>query len=211
MIVSILGGTGKLGKGLAIRLALAGYDVVIGSRDEEKAISKAEEYRKICDCSIRGMGNDKAIKVCDVAILTIPWEGVLDFVREYRDELSKRIVISPIVPMKREGDKFVYAFERGSMAERIADVIGDKVVSAFQNVPAKRFSNIEEVPNFDVVVCSDNSEAKQVVMEIVNDIKNLRALDGGTLSNSRIVESLTPFMINLAISNKLKELGIKFI
>ncbi len=211
MIISILGGTGNLGKGLAMRLALAGYDVIVGSRKKEKAISKAKEYEEICNCSIRGMSNDDAIDACDVAILTIPWENVLDFVKEHREILSKRIVVSPIVPMRKEGNKFVYAFENCSMAEKIAEIVGDNVVSAFQNVPARRFSNLEETPNFDVIVCGNDYEAKKVVMKIVNSIRNLRALDGGPLSNSRIVESLTPFMINIAMLNRLKELGIQFI
>ncbi len=211
MIISILGGTGSLGKGLAMRLALAGYEVVVGSRDEKKAFLKAREYEELCGCRIKGTSNEKAIEVCDVAILTIPWENVLDFVREHRRSLSKKVVVSPIVPMRREGNSFVYAFENGSMAERIAEIVEGAVVSAFQNVPAKRFSNLEETPNFDIVVCGDDARAKEVVMEIVNSVKNLRALDGGPLSNSRIVERLTPFIINVAIANGLKEIGIKFI
>lgn len=211
MIISILGGTGSLGKGLAMRLAIAGYEVVVGSRDEERAISKAREYEELCGHRIRGMSNKKAIEICDVAILTIPWENVLDFVREHRILLSERIVVSPIVPMKREGNSFIYAFENESMAERIAEIVEGAVVSAFHNVPAKRFSNLEETPNFDIVVCGDDVRAKKVVMEIVNSVKNLRALDGGPLSNSRVVERLTPFIINVAIANGLKEIGIKFI
>ncbi|ADB57449.1 NADPH-dependent F420 reductase [Archaeoglobus profundus] len=210
MIISIVGGTGNLGKGLAVRLALAGYKVVVGSRMVEKAEEKAKEYSKLCGCKIEGLSNDKAIDICDVAILTIPWKSALDFVKNYRDSLSKKIVISPIVPMVKEGE-FVYKPLNGSMAESIAKILGNKVVSAFQNIPAKRFSNLNETPEFDVIVCGDNEEAKAVVMEIVNSIERLRALDGGPLSNSRIVESLTPFLINLASRNGLKELGVKFV
>ena len=210
MIISIVGGTGNLGKGLAIRLALAGYNVVVGSRIDEKAKAKAEEYSELCGCKIEGASNEKAIEVCDVAILTIPWENALDFVREHRDILSKKIVVSPIVPMVKENG-FVYKPPNGSMAESIASILGDKVVSAFQNVPAKRFSNLSEIPEFDVIVCGDNEDAKAIVMEIVNSIERLRALDGGPLSNSRIVECLTPFLISLASRNGMKELGVRFV
>ncbi|WP_456327228.1 NADPH-dependent F420 reductase [Archaeoglobus sp.] len=210
MIISIVGGTGNLGKGLAVRLALAGYKVVVGSREEEKAKAKAKEYSDLCGCKIDGLVNERAVDVCDVAILTIPWKNALDFVRQYKESLSKRIVVSPIVPMVKEGE-FVYKPPNSSMAESIASILGDKVVSAFHNVPAKRFSNLNETPEFDVVVCGDNEDAKAVVMEIVNSIERLRALDGGPLSNSRIVESLTPFLINLASRNGMRELGVKFV
>ncbi len=210
MIISIVGGTGNLGKGLAVRLALAGYKVVVGSREEVKAKAKAKEYSELCGCKIDGLVNERAVDVCDVAILTIPWKNALDFVRQYKESLSKRIVVSPIVPMVKEGE-FVYKPPNGSMAESIASILGDKVVSAFHNVPAKRFSNLNETPEFDVVVCGDNEDAKAVVMEIVNSIERLRALDGGPLSNSRIVESLTPFLINLANRNGMRELGVKFV
>ena len=142
--------------------------------------------------------------------MTIPWENALDFVREHRDSLSKKIVVSPIVPMVKENG-FVYKPPNGSMAESIASILGDKVVSAFQNVPAKRFSNLSEIPEFDVIVCGDNEDAKAVVMEIVNSIERLRALDGGPLSNSRIVECLTPFLISLASRNGMRELGVRFV
>ncbi len=210
MIISIVGGTGSLGRGLAMRLALAGYDVVVGSRDEKKAKEKAKEYSRVCGCNVKGLSNDKAIEICDVAILTIPWSTALDFVRSYKDVLSKKIVVSPIVPMeKRNG--LVYKSVNGSMAESIAKILGKKVVSAFQTIPAKRFSNLEEIPDYDVVVCGDDEDAKGVVMDIVKSIERLRALDGGPLSNSRIVESLTPFIIELGLRNGMRELSIKFV
>jgi len=213
MIIAILGGTGKLGKGLALRLALAGYDVIIGSRDEGKAQSKAVEYSDICGCTIKGFTNRDAVERCDVAILSIPWNEVLDFVREHKDLLVDKIVVSPVVPMIKQNNMMVYNPPNNSMAEEIASILGnEKVVSAFQNVPAKRFSNLNETPEFDVIVCGDSPDSKSIVMEIINSIKNLRALDGGPLSNSRIVESLTPLLINISNLNKIaKELSFKLI
>jgi len=212
MKISILGGTGKLGKGLALRLALAGYDVKIGSRDMKKAELKAEEYSKICNCTIKGSTNDEAARWCDVAIVAIPWNDVLDFVRIHREILCDKIVVSPVVPMVKIDKLMVYKPPNNSMAEEIAKILNSKkVVSAFQNIPAGRFSNLNEKPEFDVIVCGDDLESKMIVMDIVNSIENLRALDGGPLYNSRIVESFTPLLINISILNKIRELGIRLI
>jgi len=212
MKVSILGGTGRFGKGLALRLALAGYDVIVGSRDLKKAKLKAEEYSKICNCTINGLTNVDAAKLCDVAVVTIPWNDVLEFVNVHKKILNDKIVVSPVVPMVERDGFFVYNPPNSSMAEEIAKILNsDKVVSAFQNIPAKRFSNLNETPEFDVIVCGDDDSSKDVVMGIVKDIKKLRALDGGPLSNSRVVESITPLLINISILNKIKELGIKVI
>ncbi len=214
MRIAILGGTGNLGKGLSLRLAIAGYDVVVGSRDSIKAEKKAEEYSQICGIQIEGMSNESALRVCDVAILTIPWNGVVDFVKTWKKFFSEKIVVSPIVPMERRNGEFVYVQpENGlSMAEIIASVLDNaKVVSAYQIIPARRFANLDDDFEFDVIVCGDDEESKRFVIKMTNDMKGLRGLDGGGLKNSRMVERLTPFLINVSLKNKLGEIGLKLV
>jgi len=213
MIIALLGGTGNLGKGLAIRFAIAGYDVVVGSRDSKKAEEKALEYSEVCGLKIKGLNNVDALKICDVAILTIPWKQVTDFIVQLKDLFKNKIVVSPVVPMERINGVFVYTPPpEGSMAEKIASILKDSsVVSAYHNIPAKRFAKIDEKVDFDVIVCGDDIEAKNIVIDITNDVDGLRALDGGELSNSRVVESLTPFIINLSLKNKIREAGLKLV
>jgi NADPH-dependent F420 reductase len=86
-----------------------------------------------------------------------------------------------------------------------------KVVSSYHNVSARKLANIELTLDYDVVVCGDDDSAKKTVMELTHEIKNLRPLDGGGLASSYMIESLTPFLINLAIRNGLSDLGVKFV
>lgn len=213
MKIAVLGGTGSLGRGLVLRLASLGYDVIVGSRDAKKAESKAEEYCRILGIDIRGLDNRRAAAECDIAIITIPWKHAFDTAKELKDELAKKIVVSPIVPMEKTKNGFVYVnLPEGSAAEKLASILPDsKIVSAYHNIPAKKFADLNAEFEWDVAVCGDDAESKKTVIEITNKIKGLRALDAGGLGNSRIVESLTPLLINIAINNRMKDLGIKFV
>ncbi|RUM32906.1 MAG: NADPH-dependent F420 reductase [Archaeoglobus sp.] len=218
MKIAIIGGTGSIGVGLSLRLAAASYNVIVGSRNESKAREKAEEYTSIlrnfnCDANIEYAENFKASKICDVAILAVPAKHVFSTAESLRDELRGKIVISPAVPMKREKEFFVYdPPPEGSAAERIASILDDsRVISAFHTVPAKKFADMNSKFNWDVPVCGDHEDAKNVVLEIVNSIDGLRALDAGPLSSSRLVEGITPLLINLAMRNDMHNLSIKFV
>lgn len=217
MKIGLIGGTGNIGEGLAFRLKLAGYDVIIGSRSEEKARSKAKYFNKLVEelggnGNISGMVNRDAAEHCDIAIITIPWQYAFETAEQLKDELEGKIVISPVVPMVFEKGVFKYTPpEEGSAGLKIQKILeNSKVVVAFNNIPAKRFANPYEEFEWDVAVCSDFEDAKKTAMEIVSSIKGLRPMDAGNLENSIIIESLTPFLINLAKKNKTKELGIRF-
>lgn len=217
MKIAILGGTGNLGIGLSLRFAILGYDVIIGSRSEEKAKSKAEEYLKILSDhgyggKITGANNAEASKQCDLAVITVPYEQAFALAENLRNELRDKIVVSPLVPMKKEGKFFRYVeLPEGSAGEKIASILREsRVVSAYHNIPAERFADLASSFEWDVLVCGDDPEAKKTVAEITNEIKGLRALDCGDLRNSRMVESLTVLILNVMVANKLKELGVKF-
>ncbi len=214
MRIALLGGTGNLGKGLALRLGKLGYEIIIGSRRIEKAKEKAKEYLSILgDANVYGLENDEAARICDIAIFTIPWEHAFETAEKLRDVLRNKIVVSPLVPMKKVGNLFVYIKPaEGSAAEKLAKILqNSRVVSAYHSIPAERFARIDEKFEWDVPVCSDDEDAKGTIIELTNRIEGLRALDAGPLSNSCLVESLTPLILNIMIRNKLKDLGIKFV
>jgi NADPH-dependent F420 reductase len=213
MKIAVLGGTGHLGKGLVLRLASLGYEVIVGSRSIEKAEAKAKEYSEILGVKVTGLTNEEASKLCDIAILAIPWKHAFSTAEALKDKLANKIVVSPVVPMEKVNGNFTYVnLPEGSAAEKIASILKDsRVVSAYHNIPAKKFANLNAEFEWDVAVCGDDEEAKSVIIEITNEIKGLRALDAGSLANSRIIESLTPLLINIAIKNNMKELGVRFV
>jgi len=213
MKIAVLGGTGSLGKGLVLRLASLGYDIIVGSRSREKAEEKAKEYGEIVGRNIRGLDNRRASVECDIAIITIPWKFAFETVMSLREELTGKIVVSPIVPMEKTEKGFVYIeLPEGSAAEKMASILTDsRIVSAYHNIPAKKFADLNAKFEWDVAICGDDEEAKKTIMDITNEIEGLRALDAGCLRNSRIVESLTPLLINIAMRNGMRELGVKFV
>ncbi len=218
MRIALIGGTGNIGKGLSFRLKLAGYDVIIGSRSEEKANAKAEHFNAIVETlggkgDIQGMVNEEASKKADICVITIPWKHAFETAERLKDNLAGKIVISPVVPMTIENDILRYTPpSEGSAGLKLAKILDkSSVVVAFNNIPARRFANPDEKFQWDVAVCSDDENAKKKVLEIVSRIDGLRGFDAGGLENSKIVEALTPFLINLAKKNKTKELGIVFV
>jgi len=217
MKIALLGGTGDIGAGLALRFALLGHEVIIGSRKVEKASSKCDEYTEIVksrkeDCKLCGMSNKDAADEAEIAFLTIPWKYVFSTAEALVDHLKDKIVVSPVVQMDKVGKGFLYCPpEKGSAAEQVADILKDsRVVAAFQTVPAAKFCDLDAEFNWDVPVCSDDEDAKKVVIDLANQINGLRALDAGPLSAARMVESITPLLVNIMIRNKLKNLSVKF-
>ncbi len=213
--ISVLGGTGDLGEGIVKRAAAAGYKVIVGSRKYEKAQRLAEEYREGLESSgingftVDGDVNQKAAEKSEIVIVTIPYKYASSTVESM--DLDEKIVVSTIVPMKKEGDYFKYTPpEEGSAAEELQSNCNGKVVSAFQNVPAKLIADLENEFNCDVIVCGDDEEAKEKVKEFVNDLSGLRSLDGGPLSHSSMVESETVKLLNLSLENPMKHVYVVY-
>lgn len=218
MRIAILGGTGSIGEGFALRWA-GKHDILICSREIEKAVSAAGEYtgtlfdRGLLCCGITGCTNEVGIKDVDVVVLSVPYEGVVSLLKNLRPYFKDQIVISLVVPMKKNKWYEYTPPEQGSAALKIKEILPEsvKVVSAYHNVSARKLSNLELSLDYDVVVCGDDEDAKKAVMELTKDIKNLRPLDGGGLASSYMIESLTPFLVNLATRNGLSDLGVKFV
>jgi len=186
--IAILGGTGEQGFGLALRLAKS-YEIIIGSRRREKAEESAESIKKILSSKgipykgVVGMENREASREGDIVILSIPYEYILSTVRDLKEELRGKIVVSIGVPLADViGDKptRVVLPPQGSVAEMVQEYLKDsKVVSAFQNVSAKVLESIDEPVECDILVCGDDEESKRKVIEVVNSIEGCRGIDCG--------------------------------
>lgn len=220
MRIALLGGTGDVGEGLSLRWARdTDHAVVVGSREEEKAARKVEEYRsrlaeRNVACELEGASNAEAARGADVVIASVPPGYVVDTLEDVADVLPDHaVVVSPAVRMDRDGAGFHYdPPERGSVAELAADAIDDvPVVGAFQNVAAGALRDLDSDLDADVVVTGDDAEAKALVSELAEEIGGIRALDGGPLATTGLVESMTPLLINLAMNNDgMHDLGVKF-
>jgi 8-hydroxy-5-deazaflavin:NADPH oxidoreductase len=217
-----------MGRGLALRWALM-HDVWLGSRRFEKAEAVSREYESVArgfygnrmKGSIKGVVNTEIPPLVEVVVLTLPPKHAIETVKTIKDKLtSQHVVVSVIVPMAREGKLFTYSpvvvggkatYEK-SAAELVAEEVGDiPVVSAFQTVPASYLGDLDSVLNVDVLVSGQDEHALQTVARMTHDIPNLRALRVGPLSTSKMVESITPLLINAAILNNLKDPSIRIV
>lgn len=218
MKIAILGGTGSIGEGFALRWAVE-HDIMVCSREVDKAVKAAYGYKDrlskmgLSCCNLEGCTNETGIRDVDVVVLSVPYNGVVTLLKTLLPHFNDQIVISLVVPMKKN-QWFEYTPpKQGSAALEIQDVLPKtvKVVSAYHNISAKKLANPDITLDYDVVVCGDDEVAKGKVMELTREIKDLRPLDGGGLASSYMIESLTPFLINLAIRNRLSDLGVKFV
>jgi len=216
--IAIIGGTGDLGFGLALRWARAGREILIGSRQEEKAVKAAEEISNILgDVNVVGKDNVEATKEAQIVVLSVPFQFLVPTMRQIRDVLYEGdIVISVIVPLAVEIGGFsptqVVTPWQGSAAELIQSLAppGVQVVSAFQNMSSYRLQDIDNPVECDAIVSGAKSARKEV-MELAELIPGVRGIDGGRLDYARLVEPITALLIGLNIRYKNKEgIGIRF-
>ncbi|MGQ9468815.1 MAG: NADPH-dependent F420 reductase [Nitrososphaerales archaeon] len=232
MRIAILGGTGDLGKGLALRWARF-HDIIIGSRDENKAKAFAEDYREIAKKhyrdemkgSIAGYDNFQAAKVSEVIVFSVPHEDLIKFARSLKPFInSDRIIISPIVPLYKDDKCFKYipytineklksSVVNASAAEVISFELGSKrIVSTFHTMPAKKLCNLDLSLDCDALMASDDNEAVKLVSELISQIPNLRPIYVGPLEASRLLEALTPLLMNLKHYNRwIRDPSIKIV
>lgn len=212
--IAIIGGTGEEGSGLAMRWGAAGYDIIIGSRQREKAERRANEMREAVGDrlagSLRGLPNAEAAGAGDIVVITVPYSAHQPTLTAIRERVQGKIVVDCTVPLRPPKVSHVYVPEGGSAAEEAQAVLGDgaRVVSAFQNVSATKLQDLDVDVNCDVLVCSDDSDDAQVVVDLANDA-GMVAFYAGPLKNSVVVEGLTSVLIGINIRNKVKGAGIR--
>lgn len=219
MKIAIIGGTGDQGIGLAVRFVKAGEEVIIGSRDIKKAENTVDIIRNMLEGdelkNVVGMTNQEAATEGDIALLTVPLQAQMVTLRSIKDNLKRKVLIDATVPLDGciggKPTRYIEVWE-GSAAERSAEFLKDNkviVVSAFNNVSAASLLNIHEDVECDTLISGDDVEAKKEVMDLAEKIPGIRAIDCGPLENARIVEKITPLLINLNIRNKIKLAGIR--
>jgi len=215
--IAILGGTGAEGSGLAYRWGKAGEQVLIGSRDGARAAETAKQLRERIGgaAQIEGMDNASAAAACDVAVMTVPFSGAAALLKQLKSVWKPgTIVIDTTVPLAATvggAATRTLGVWQGSAAEQTKELLppGVSLAAALQNLGAASLAGDGPV-DCDVLVCSDDENAKQVVAELVGKIPGARALNGGKLENARIVESLTALLIGLNMRYKVHGAGIRF-
>lgn len=202
MKIAIFGGTGDLGRGLAINFAAAGHEIVVGSRSQERADSAAETLREALPSgSFTPLENVEAASAGELAIVSIPWEGIEATIPPMADALAGKVVISVVNALKfgksgaiaLQGDEL----PDKSCAHQIQDLAPDaKVVVAYNNLPAAGLQAQHHL-DADVLICGKSKAARQEVIELTKSIPGARGLDCGPLANALIIEGMTGVIIQL--------------
>jgi 8-hydroxy-5-deazaflavin:NADPH oxidoreductase len=215
MRIGIVGGTGEIGEGLAMRLAPR-HDVVIGSREAEKASASSTECMGILrgrgtPCILRGVTNQEAVDHGEVVILAIPFTHLAPTVSALTG-LEGKVVVTPVNPMQRSDIFFFAPPPEGSAALLLQKLLppGTRICTAFNNVAANRWRALDEPLDYSVAVCGDDNGAKQAVKAVVESVPDLKAFDAGPLRVSPMVEAVTPLLLNIARHSKMKDVGVQF-
>lgn len=213
--VCIVGGTGALGFGLALRLGRADVPVVIGSRDAGRAQEAAARAReKVPGGSFSGLQNEAAAREAEIVILSVPFRNQVENVANLHATLTDgQLLVDATVPLAAAfGGKATRTLGvwQGSAAQQARELTPDgvRVVSAFHTVSAALLTDLDHELDEDVLICGDRREDKARVAELVERIDGLRPVDCGALEMARIVEQLTPLIISINARNKVRA-GIK--
>jgi hypothetical protein len=201
--VGVLGGTGPSGRGVAIRLASAGYDVILGSRDELRAGVSAAALVPRGPGVIRGATNEVAAD-CDVIVVATPYDSAVATVKALKTALAGKVVISMVNALAKEGREMVPLYPaRGSMAAQLAFALPEStIVGAFHHLPASDMEDLDSDLDADVVIFSDDAPAREVVAELVNQMPGLRAIIAGSMSLASAIEAFTAVCISVNIRHK---------
>jgi NADPH-dependent F420 reductase len=215
MKIAIVGGTGNLGSGLAVRWARAGHAVVIGSRDAARARAYVADLAKTAPAAagtpvaIEGADNASAAREADVVVLTVPYAAHVETVRAIREAAANKVLVDTTVPLKAPKVTRVQLPAGQAAALETQALLGDAtpVAAALHHVSAAHLADPSHPIECDVLVAADDARAKQVAMQLVADL-GLRALDAGPLVNAIALESLTPVLIHLNRTYKSQGAGV---
>ena len=216
MTVGIIGGTGPQGQGLAMRFAVAGVPIFIGSREKNKSEEiVAEINKKIPSGSalIEGGTNQEAInRSTEIIIFAVPWEAHNYLLNDLKDQIGKKTLVDIVVPLSKNDPKKVSMPPEGSATEAAQLILGEDttVVGALHNVSATTLQNLDWKINCDVLVCGNNLNARKQVMSLIEKI-GVTAYNAGDAESARCIEALTSILIRINISKMVpfSHAGIK--
>ncbi|MFT5394481.1 MAG: NADPH-dependent F420 reductase [Gammaproteobacteria bacterium] len=209
--LAVIGGTGNIGLGLALRWADAGYDVIVGSRSDERAEQAAADINtKLTKGAVRGMANEKAAQAADVVVMTVPFSAQAGTLAQVHEGCQGKIVVDVTVPLVPPKVNRVQLPPEDSAALITQAALGEnvRVVSAFQNVGADHLQHLGQDIDCDVLVCGDNKDAREVVVRLAG-AAGLRGVHAGSLANSVASEALTSVLIWLNQRHKVTGSGIR--
>jgi NADPH-dependent F420 reductase len=211
MRIAILGGTGREGRGLALRWARAGHQVVIGSRDAQRAVSAAEELSALGCGVIEGGDTAQALDRAEVVVVSVPYSAHQEVLASLREAIGARVVIDITVPLRPPKVQVVSLPPGQAAALEAQAVLGPecKLAAALHHVGAAHLGDPGHPIDCDVLVCSDHEDARDVTIRLVADL-GLRGLDAGPLRNAVALESLTPVLLHLNKRYGAKGAGVRF-
>ena len=201
MRIGIVGGTGPAGSALAARLADIGYEVVLGSRSKYRSMEVVDaliERWPERELAVSPSDNIGAAE-CEFVVIATPWDAAAITARSVKDQVRGKVVVTMSNALARVDDEFVPLIPpRGSVAASVQSSLPDsKVAATLQHVPAQELGNLEQPLDSDILICSDDQEATDLVAEIVGKIPGARALDCGNLSNATAIEAFTAVLLQL--------------
>jgi NADPH-dependent F420 reductase len=209
--IAIIGGTGKEGKGLAYRWARAGYRVLIGSRQAEKAVAAAGDVCGLLDGNgtVEGMTNPEAALAADLVVLTVPYEVHRVMLESLKDMLAGKILVDVTVPLVPPKVTRVQMPPEGSAAQQAQSILGEQtsVVAAFQNISYEKLLHDADI-ECDVLVCGSGKAARQTVIELVR-AAGMVGWDAGVIENAVVVEGMTSVLIGINKQFGVQSAGIR--
>jgi NADPH-dependent F420 reductase len=211
MRIAIVGGTGKEGAGLGSRWAAAGHEIIIGSRDAERARGKAAELEaRVPGARVSGMSNPDAAAAAEIVVIAVPSTGLAATLPDIREACRGKVVLSTVVPLTFGGGRLFTPPAEGSSAEEAQAILGAeaRVVAAFHHIAAHELAAGEHDIECDLLLCGGDADAKRVVTDLGASM-GLRAIDVGALTNAGPLEGITAILATINRRYKLKNSGIK--
>jgi len=224
--IAILGGTGQQGYGLGLRLALAGFPVLIGSRSQEKAVQAAKRMNeelakrgglpgatdtshKPAHFNVVGLDNLEAAQTGEIIFLTVPYPAGREIVYSIKDAVRGKIFVDVSVPLVSFKPPLVELPPAGSAAQEFQELLGPEVmvIGAFKTNSALALKSLKPLEE-DALICGDNQEAKEQIIKLAKQIR-MRAFDAGPLKNAAVLEQLTALLIHFNQRYKKKGIGIR--
>jgi NADPH-dependent F420 reductase len=214
--IALIGGTGDLGYGLAVRWAHAGVGVVIGSRDAGRAREAAARVQAAAGAgaTVEGCENAEAAARSSVVVLSVPFPAQAGVLKSIKGSLRECILVDTTVPLAAtvggSATRLLGVWE-GSAAEQARAIVppGVPVVAAFHNLSAQALQDLSHPLDCDILICGEDAAAKQRLIPLVQLIPGLRAVDAGPLEMARIVESVTALLISINRRHKIPHAGIR--
>lgn len=211
MKIAILGGTGNEGRGLGSRWAMAGHEIIIGSRSAERgARAAAEMCQQFPDAKISGTDNRSAAEQGDLVVLSVPYDAQAATLDEVKEAVQGKLLLTVVVPLGSIKARYWRLPSGLSAAEEAQEQLGEgvRVVAAFQNISSVHMEDPHSVPDCDVLICGEKRADKDIVAQLCADA-GMRGINAGALQNATIAEGLTCVLLGINIRYKIKNAGIR--